>query len=207
MHAVTNPGDEVIVNAPFFAEYAVFIANCGCKYVKAYVNSSNAQLDPQSIKSCINKNTAAIIINSPNNPTGAIYSEENIKAVAAVLEEAQEKFGHDIYIICDEPYKKITYGDKVPFVPSIYKNTIICDSASKSLSLPGERIGHIYVSSTANDADSVSLAVAGAARALGHVCAGVLFQKVYADCFSLDSNVDAYAENRRLLTSIMDKIG
>ena len=167
------------------------------------------QLDVEAMGAAINEKTAAVIINSPNNPVGAVYTRENLEALAAMLEEKGKEIGHPIYLISDEPYREITYGVEVPYVPTIYPRTLVCYSYSKALSLPGERVGYVYVSDTmdAEEADRVFFAVAGAGRAHGYICAPVLFQRVAAACVDEPSDVEAYATNRRILTEALDEMG
>ena len=205
--AITNPGDEVIVNAPYFTEYKVMIESAGCTCVEVPMRPSDFQLDIDALDKAINPKTAAIVINSPNNPVGCIYTQENIEALAALLERKEKELGHPIYLISDEPYREITYGAEVPFTANFYRDTIVCYSWAKSLSLPGERIGYIYVSDRMNNAADVAAAVGGAGRALGFICAPVLFQRVIETCIDEPTNVEAYAENRKLLTGIMDDLG
>ena len=204
---ITNPGDEVIVNAPYFTEYKVMIESAGCTCVEVPMRPSDFQLDIDALDKAINPKTAAIVINSPNNPVGCIYTQENIEALAALLERKEKELGHPIYLISDEPYREITYGAEVPFTANFYRDTIVCYSWAKSLSLPGERIGYIYVSDRMNNAADVAAAVGGAGRALGFICAPVLFQRVIETCIDEPTNVEAYAENRKLLTGIMDDLG
>lgn len=205
--AVSNPGDEIITIAPYFTEYKTWAEACGCTLVEVDANQETFQMDISAIEAAINEKTSAIIINTPNNPTGVIYPEEDLVALADLLTKKEEELGHPIYLVSDEPYREITYGKKVAFVPSLYKDTIICYSFSKSLSLPGERIGYIYVSDNIENASEVSTAVSGAGRALGYICATVFFQQIAAACLDEPVNVDAYAENRELLKSILDECG
>ena len=148
-----------------------------------------------------------MIINSPNNPVGCIYTQENIEALAALLAEKENEYGHPIYLISDEPYREITYGKDVPFTASFYDDTIVCYSWAKSLSLPGERIGYVYVSNRMANAADVFAAVCGAGRALGFICAPVMFQRVIETCIDEPTNVDAYAENRKALCAMLDELG
>ena len=205
--AVTEPGDEVIIIAPYFPEYKVWIdtAECTCVEVPAHV--PDFQLDIDALERAIGPKTSAIIINSPNNPVGAVYSRENLRAFAALLARKEEELGRKLYVISDEPYREITYGDEVPYVPCVWARTIVCYSYSKSLSLPGERIGYLYVSDLMDDAREVSTAVAGAGRALGFICAPVLFQRVIERCIDEPSDVAAYAANRELLTAGLGELG
>ena len=207
--AVTNAGDEVIVPSPYFPEYKVWIETMGCSIVEVPTQVPSFQLDVEAMGAAINEKTAAVIINSPNNPVGAVYTRENLEALAAMLEEKGKEIGHPIYLISDEPYREITYGVEVPYVPTIYPRTLVCYSYSKALSLPGERVGYVYVSDTmdAEEADRVFFAVAGAGRAHGYICAPVLFQRVAAACVDEPSDVEAYATNRRILTEALDEMG
>ncbi len=207
LKAITNPDDEVIVITPFFPEYSTWISMCGCKRIEVPAQVPSFQLDVPAIEAAITPRTSAIIINSPNNPVGAVYTRENLEELASMLARKEAELGQPIYLISDEPYREITYGKTVPYVPAIWPRTIVCNSYSKSLSLPGERIGYIYVADTMDDAHEVATAVAGAGRSLGYVCAPVLLQRVIAECVDEPSDVAAYAENRRLLTEGLSKLG
>ncbi len=206
-NAVVNPGDEVIVIAPYFPEYRVWIETAGATCVEVMANEDTFQIDIPNLRAAINRRTKAIVINSPNNPVGSIYSKENLEEAAAVIHEAEERFGSSIYLISDDPYRKITYGAEVPWVPSIYDRTIVCYSYSKSLSLPGERIGWVLVPDTNPDHDDLVVAIAGSGRKLGFVCAPAIFQRVVADCVGMPSDVEAYAKNRKALTEGLSKLG
>ncbi len=205
--AITVPGDEVIVISPFFPEYKTWIDNAQCTIVEVPAQVPSFQIDVPAVAAAINEKTSAIIINSPNNPVGAIYTRENLEELAAMLQAKEEEVGRKIYLISDEPYREITYGKEVPYVPCIYARTIVCYSYSKSLSLPGERIGYIYVSDLMDDAAEVSTAVAGAGRALGYICAPVLLQRVIQECIYEPSNVEAYATNRKILSEGLASMG
>lgn len=205
--AITEPGDEVIVVSPYFPEYAVWVATAGCTLVEVPATQPDFQLDLDALAAAITPRTSAIIINSPNNPTGSVYSRQRLEALAALLAKKEAELGRKIYLIADEPYRLITYGADVPYVPALWPRTIVCYSFSKCLSLPGERIGYVYVSDLADDAAEVSTAVAGAGRALGFVCAPALFQHVMADCLDAPADVRAYAENRALLTAGLSELG
>ena len=200
LHAVCSPGDEVIVIAPYFPEYAVWVENAGATLVEVKANPETFQIDVDAVAAAITERTAAVIIDSPNNPTGAVYTRENLAALAAALLAANEKRDQPIYLISDEPYREVVYGAEVPWVPLMYRNTIVCYSYSKSLSLPGERVGWVLVPSEVAAADRVMPAIAGAARCLGFVCAPALFQRVVEDCIDEPTNVEAYARNREALT-------
>lgn len=208
LKALSEKGDEFIVITPYFPEYRVWIENTGATTVEVPARVNDFQLNVPAIAAAINGSTKGIIINSPNNPTGVVYSEQNLRDLADVLCEAQREFGHEIFLISDEPYREIAYdGVEVPFVPAIYSNTIICYSYSKSLSLPGERIGYIYVAETMEQAKRVYTAVLGAGRALGFVCAPALFQYVIEQCVDEPVNLDVYAANRSLLMRELKDLG
>ena len=206
-NAVVNPGDEVIVIAPYFPEYRVWIETAGATCVEVMADASTFQIDVAAVASAVNERTKAVVINSPNNPVGSVYAEQNLRDLAAALSDAEKRLGTQIYLVADEPYREITYGADVPWVPSIYDRTIVCYSYSKSLSLPGERIGWVLVPNTNPDHDRLVLAIAGAGRKLGFVCAPVLFQRVVIDCIDEPSDVEAYAENRRALTEGLSALG
>ena len=202
-HTLCNPGDEVIVIAPYFPEYKVFIEAAGAHCVEVLADQKTFQIDVEAVENAITSKTKAVVINSPNNPVGSVYSEQNLKDLAEVLTNAD----HNICLVTDEPYREIVYGAKVPWVPSIYPNTMVTYSYSKSLSLPGERIGWVLVPDTNPFHDKLIPAVAGAGRSLGFVCAPALFQRVIADCCDVPSNVEAYAKNRKALTEGLSKLG
>ena len=206
-HALVNPGDEVIVIAPYFPEYRVWIETSGATCVEVMADAATFQIDTEAVAAAITANTKAVVINSPNNPVGSVYSAANLQALADVLHEREAELGTQIYLIADEPYREITYGDDVPWVPSVYDRTIVCYSYSKSLSLPGERIGWVLVPDTNPDHDRLVLAVAGAGRKLGFVCAPAIFQRVIMDCVDEPSDVEAYARNRVALTEGLGKLG
>ena len=206
-NAVVNPGDEVIVIAPYFPEYRVWIETAGATCVEVMADASTFQIDVAAVASAVNERTKAVVINSPNNPVGSVYAERNLRDLAAALSDAEKRLGTQIYLVADEPYREITYGADVPWVPSIHDRTIVCYSYSKSLSLPGERIGWVLVPNTNPDHDRLVLAIAGAGRKLGFVCAPVLFQRVVIDCIDEPSDVEAYAENRRALTEGLSALG
>ncbi len=205
--AITNPGDEVIVNAPYFPEYKVMIESARCICVEVPMRQTDFQLDIDTLREAITSSTSAVVINSPNNPVGCVYTDQTIKDLAELLYEKQVQYGHPIYLISDEPYREIVYDLDVPFPANYYENTIVCYSWAKSLSLPGERIGYIYVSDNMEDAADVAAAVAGSGRALGYICAPVLFQRVIETCIDEPTNVAAYAENRKLLTEGLRDLG
>ena len=204
----TSSDDEFIVIAPFFPEYTVFINSAGAKCLVVPADTENFQIDFAALEEKISRNTKGIVINSPNNPSGAVYSAATIEKLAALLEKKQNEFGTQIFLIADEPYREIVYdGVEVPFVTKYYKNTLVCYSYSKSLSLPGERIGWVLVPEEAYESKTLYAAVAGAGRALGYVCASSMFQKVLVKCIGQTGDVDAYKANRDLLYDGLTKIG
>ena len=207
LHALTIPGEEVIVISPYFPEYRVWIEQAGAVCVEAPAKEFTFRLSVGNVKQAITDKTAAIIVNSPNNPTGAVYSRDVLTRLANLLREVNKGREHPIYLISDEPYRELTYGAEVPWVPSIYEHTVVCYSYSKSLSLPGERVGWVLVPNTMAEADRVMAAVAGAARCLGFVCAPALFQRVVADCVDEPADVEAYERNRELLANTLGEYG
>ncbi len=205
--AITEPGDDVIVISPYFPEYKTWTNTAQCNLVEVAALEPSFQLDVQAIEGAITARTSAVIINTPNNPTGAVYSRESLESLADVLRRKEAEFGRRIFLISDEPYTEIVYGAEVAYVPSLYTDTIVCYSWSKSLSLPGERIGYIHVNDPMEDAAGVFTAVSGAGRALGYICASVLMQRVVAQCIDEPADVAEYAKNRELLCGILSDIG
>ena len=204
----TSEEDEFIVNAPFFPEYTVFIQAAGVKPVIVPADTKDFQINFEALEKSITAHTKGIIINSPNNPSGTVYSEATIQKLAELCARKSEEFGTQIFILADEPYREIAYdGVEVPFVTKYYNNTLVCYSYSKSLSLPGERIGWILVPDEAYESKVLYAAVAGAGRALGYVCAPSLFQKLLVTCIGQTGDVDAYKKNRDLLYDGLTKIG
>ena len=198
--ALAVPGAEFLVVAPFFPEYRPWVETVGGVLKVVPADIPNFQIDLQAVENMLTCNTCALILNSPNNPSGTVYTANTLKALAELLTRKSEEYGHPIYIVADEPYRELAYdGVEVPFIPTIYNNTIVCYSYSKSLSLPGERIGYVYVPGTATDSAALYAAIAGAARANGHVCAPSLWQKVIARCASLRPDLAAYDRNRKAL--------
>ena len=206
--ALVNTGEEVIVPSPFFPEYRVFIERMGGVLVDVPCDREHFAIDVKGIADAINEKTAAVLINSPNNPTGAVQSEQTIKALAKVLSEKSAQYGKTIYLISDEPYRELVYdGVKVPYPTKYYDDTIICYSYSKALSIPGERIGYVLVCPRIKDFDSVYQAVCGAGRALGFVCAPTMFQKVLPACLDMCADIDVYDTNRKLLYEALTSYG
>ncbi len=209
LSAIAENEGEVIVLAPFFPEYTVFITQAGMTPVIVKCREEDFQVDFDALEKAINSRTKAIIINSPNNPSGVVFSLDTIKKLCEVMDNAQKKYGKDIYIIADEPYRELVYTDgvTVPFIPNYYNNTIVCYSFSKSLSLPGERIGYVLVPDTANDWQSVYFAVCGAGRSLGFVCAPSLFQKIVPKCIGKTADISVYKKNRDILCDALSNYG
>ena len=205
--ALIKPGDEIIVIAPYFPEYRIWIEFAGGVCVEVPAREDNFQIDLDALEQAITEKTKAVVINTPNNPVGTVYTRETLEGLADVLVQAEQRFGHDIYLISDEPYRELTYGDELPWVPAIYPNTLVCYSWSKSLSLPGDRIGYVLVPNEVHDSREVYLAVCGAGRSLGYICAPVFFQRVIERCVDEPTNVEAYAVNREILTHALDELG
>jgi len=208
LKTLINPNDEVIVISPFFVEYGNYVSNYDGKLVVVPASRFNFEPDPETIRAAITYKTKAVIINSPNNPTGVIYTEETIKKLAEVLTEKSKELRTSIYIISDEPYRELAYeGVEVPFVTKYYKNTIICYSWSKSLSLPGQRIGYIVLPDELDEYELIFDAAGIATRILGYVNAPSLIQKVVAKCLDEQTNIEAYDANRKLLYNSLKDLG
>ena len=206
--ALYTPGDEVIAFTPFFPEYRVFVETCGAKLVTAASDQDTFQIDFEVLKPLITEKTKAVIVNSPNNPSGVVYTAETVTKLAELLRAKEAEFGHAIYLIADEPYRELVYdGMDVPYLTKYYKDTIVCYSYSKSLSLPGERIGYILVPDEVTDAKDIYAAVCGAGRALGYVCAPSLAQHVIASCTGMVSDLNVYKLNRDLLIDNLTEFG
>ncbi len=205
-----NPGDEVIVFAPYFLEYGNYIRNFDAVPVVISPNTENFMPNIEEFEQKITPNTKAVVINTPNNPTGVVYPDETLRAIASVMESKQKEYGHDIFLISDEPYRELAYdGVEVPYVTPYYANTIVCYSYSKSLSLPGERIGYVVIPDEVNDSETIITAAAIANRVIGSVNAPSLMQRVVKKCIEKDAkvNVAAYDRNRELLYNSLTKMG
>ena len=206
--ALAVPGAEILAVAPYFPEYKPFVECAGATLKVVPPDVPGFQIKLEAVEEMMTPNTVGIILNSPNNPAGTVYTRQTLAALAALLTKKSEEYGHPIYIVADEPYRELVYGGvEVPFIPTIYPNTVVCYSYSKSLSLPGERIGYVYVPQQAADHDALYAAVAGAARAAGHVCAPSLWQKVIARCAKLRPDLDSYDRNRRALYDGLTALG
>ena len=207
-NGLTCPGDEFIVFAPYFPEYKVFIEGAGAKMVLIPPEIQGFQIDFDACEGAVSKHTKGVVINTPNNPSGVVYSKATLERLAQILTEKSAAYGHPIYLISDEPYREVVYsGVEVPWVPHLYRDTIVCYSFSKSLSLPGERLGYILVPQDVTEGDDVYAAVSGAGRSLGYVCAPSLFQQVTSLCCDLTSDIQVYETNRDLLVSSLREMG
>lgn len=208
LNGLLNPGEEVIVFAPYFPEYKVFIEAAGGVMKLIPADTEAFQIDFDRFEKALSPDTKAVIVNSPNNPSGAVYSEETITRLSETLIRKSAEYGHVIYLITDEPYREVAFtGVKVPFVPKYYANTLVCYSWSKSLSLPGERLGYVLVAEDMEEKESVYAAVAGASRFLGYVSAPSLFQRVCAECVDETSDISIYEKNRDILVKGLREIG
>ena len=205
--ALAVPGGELLVIAPYFPEYKPFAQEAGLVFRVVPPDVPGFQIRLDAVEAMLTPNTQAVLVNSPNNPSGVVYTRQTLQALAALLTRKGEEYGHPIYIVSDEPYRELAYGVEVPFLPLIYPNTVVCYSYSKSLSLPGERIGYIYVPKAAADSRALYAAVAGAARSMGHVCAPSLWQKVIARCARLRPDLNAYDRNRKALYDGLTAMG
>ena len=208
IRALNVDESEFIAIAPFFPEYRPFTEANGAKFVVVPADIPSFQINWAALEERISERTQAVIVNTPNNPSGVIYTRETLSRLAELLGRKSAEFGHPIFLIADEPYRELAYDDaEVPFIPTIYPNTIVCYSYSKSLSLPGERIGYVCVPDWVEDSATVFAAIAGAARASGHVCAPALQQRVVARCAYARPDVKAYNENRSLLYEALSSYG
>ena len=205
---ILGPESEIIAVAPFFPEYRPFTEANGGRLVVVPPDMEHFQINLEALREAITPNTQGVIINSPNNPSGVVYTRETLEKLAAILTEKGAEYGHPIYLIADEPYRELVYGGvTAPWVPAIYPNTVVCYSWSKSLSLPGERIGYLLVPDSCADSADLFAACAGAARICGHVCPPSLLQRVVARCVTQMPDLEAYDENRTLLYRELTAMG
>ena len=204
--ALVCPGEQVITVSPYFMEYKTWTHDAGGELIEVPARADDFQIDVPAMEAAINEKTAVVIINSPNNPVGSIYSDDNLKELATVLERKSAEYGHPIYLLSDEPYRELAYdGEEVPFIPAIYKDTIYCYSFSKTLSLPGERIGFLAIHPELTDYARVRAAIYGAGRALGYINASTMFQLVAAECVGQTADISVYKQNRDLIhTALLD---
>ena len=205
--ALAVPEGELLAIAPYFPEYKPFAQAAGLNFRVVPPDVPEFQIKLDAVEAMLTPHTQAVLINTPNNPSGVVYTGQTLEALGALLTQKSREYGHPIYLISDEPYRELAYGVEVPFVPLIYPNTVVCYSYSKSLSLPGERIGYIYVPDSAADSRALYAAVAGAARSAGHVCAPSLWQKVIARCAGLRPDLQAYDRNRKALYEGLTAMG
>ena len=207
-NGLTCPEDEFIVFAPYFPEYKVFIEGAGAKMVLIPPEIEHFQIDFAAFEQAINPHTKGVVVNTPNNPSGVVYSQETLEKLAEILRKKEAEYGHPIYLISDEPYREIVFaGVKAPWIPHLYDDTIVCYSFSKSLSLPGERLGYVLVPGKVTDSKEVYAAVAGAGRSLGYVNAPSLFQQVTSLCCDLTSDLSVYEHNCKLLVNALREMG
>ena len=209
LKTILNPGDEVVTFSPYFGEYRHYTENFGGKLVAVRPNTEgNFKPDIDDLKNTVTSKTKALIINTPNNPTGVVYSEEDIKNIGAVLKDKSREIGHTIFLISDEPYRELVYDSlKVPYLTKYYDNTIVCYSYSKSLSLPGERIGYLVIPDEVEDFEEMVVSAGTATRILGFVNAPSLMQLAIAECLEEGVDIKIYENNRNKLTAILDKLG
>lgn len=208
LRALSVENAEIISIAPYFSEYRPFVQAAGCKFVPVPADTTSFQIRMDALESLLTPHTQGVIVNSPNNPSGVVYTRETLEILGALLHRKSQEYGHPIYIIADEPYRELAYdGVEVPFIPTIYPDTIVCYSYSKSLSLPGERIGYVAILDSATDSADVLAAVSGASRSIGHVCAPSLQQLVVAQCTHLRPDLEAYDQNRKVLYDALTSYG
>ena len=208
LKSLLNPADEVIVFAPYFGEYRSYVSNYDGVLVEVSPDTETFQPKLAEFEEKITAKTKAVIVNTPNNPTGVVYSEETIEKMAEILEKKQKEFGTDIYLISDEPYRELAYdGVEVPYLTKYYANTIVGYSYSKSLSLPGERIGYLVIPSEASDSEDLISAASVATRILGFVNAPTLQQKVVAKCLNEKTDISYYDRNREALYNGLKELG
>ncbi len=206
LKSVCVEGDSVVVFAPHFPEYTVFVENAGANLIISSPDE-NMDIDLNNFEKCLNKSVKVVILNSPNNPSGLVYSREKLKGVFDILRAKEKEYGHSIYVLTDEPYREIAFDVEVPYIESMYENTLISYSFSKSMSLPGERIGYIAVSPNACYGKEIYTAICGAGRSMGFVCAPTLFQFVIAENLGETSNIEEYRKNRDILAKGLSELG
>ena len=203
-------GDEVVLFAPYYPEYAVYTESFGGKVVTLRCRETDFQIQPEALRDAITEKTKIVVVNSPSNPAGSVFSEETIRAMADILNAAQARYGHPIYLLADEPYRELVYDDEavtLPFIPKLYDNTIYCYSYSKCVSLPGERMGYLLVPPQVEDHEEVCAALAGAGRILGLVCNSTLFQHLLPHCLNVTADLEIYKANRALLMQALRGYG
>lgn len=208
LNALYEDGDEFILLAPFFPEYSVFVKAAGGTPVVVPFDEKTFAPDLSALEKAVTPRTKGIIVNSPNNPSGTVYTRKTLDGIVSLLERKSAEYGRKIVLIADEPYRELVYDDiEVPYLPNLYPDTVVCYSYSKSLSLPGERIGYIALSPRMTEKENVYAAVCGAGRALGYVCAPSMFQRVAAACVNERPDITAYRRNRDLIYSALTEMG
>ncbi len=208
VRAVTKPGDEVITFAPFFPEYGPYINHTGAVLKVVPANTADFQINFEKFEELLNENVQAVLINTPNNPSGVVYSEETLKSLAEILEKKQKEYGHDIFLISDEPCREIVFDGKVsPYPSAFYDNSLSCYSFSKSLSLPGERIGYVAVNPAATDADILVTMMTQISRGIGHNCPSSSVQLAVMKCLELTADMSVYEKNMNLLYDKLTELG
>lgn len=208
LHALAEEGDEFIAFTPFFPEYKVFVEGTGAKLVSVPTLEGSFQIDAEAFERAVTPRTKGVIVNTPNNPSGVVLSRESADAIVKILEKKEAEYSHDIFLLSDEPYRELIYSDKEnPVFLNLYHNTILCYSYSKSLSLPGERIGYIALCDNMSGKDDVYAAVCGAGRMLGYVCAPSMMQRVVAECDGETADIEVYRENRDLIYNSLTEMG
>lgn len=207
LKGLTLPGDEVIIFTPHYMEYLIYVEAYGAKNVIVETEKDTFQIDLSKFEAAITEKTKVVIVNSPNNPSGVIYSEACLRAMTELMKKKQEQYGHPIYLLSDEPYRELAYGKAVPYLMELYDNTLVCYSYSKTLSIPGERMGYLAICKRMQDFEDVYDACSGAARALGHICTSNLYQRVIERCVDVVADVDYYKRNRDLLVTSLEAMG
>lgn len=208
LNALYEDSDEFILLAPFFPEYSVFVKAAGGTPVVVPFDEKTFAPDLSALEKAVTPRTKGIIVNSPNNPSGTVYTRKTLDGIVSLLERKSAEYGRKIVLIADEPYRELVYDDiEVPYLPNLYPDTVVCYSYSKSLSLPGERIGYIAISPRMTEKENVYAAVCGAGRALGYVCAPSMFQRVAAACVNERPDITAYRRNRDLIYSALTEMG
>ena len=206
-HALAFPASEVVTVAPYFPEYKPLVEASGAAFRVVPAAAPDFQIPMAALEAMLTEHTAAVLLNSPNNPSGVVYTRKTLTELAQLLTRKAKEYGHPIYIVADEPYRELAYGVEVPFIPTVYPDTIVCYSYSKSLSLPGERIGYVYIPKNAADSRELYHAVEGGFRATGHICAPSLLQAVIARCAHLKPDLTMYDQNRTTLYNALTQYG
>lgn len=208
VRCVTKPGDEVLTFAPYFPEYNLYINMTGAVLKVVPANTENFQINFEKLEEMLNEKTAALLINTPNNPSGAVYNTETLKALGELLSRKQKEYGHDIFIISDEPYREIVFdGVDAPYISKFYDNTLSCYSYSKSLSLPGERIGYVAANPKCTDAELISAICGQISRGIGHNCPPSIIQLAVAEVLDITSNMSVYETNMNILYKELAALG